>query len=275
MLFTKLEALMARLLIAALALLPLCTLYLSSPAVGAELIPHHAFYVLHLGKTQGLSSIVEASGGMALEVQETCDAWLTKQRLNLRIMRDETEEVVTDNNFTSWESKDGLRYRFSVRNHLNGTISEEFRGEARLKPDGSGIATFTRPEKHEVILPKGALFPTAHVHRILDAAHKGDHLFNRIVFDGATEDGPDDISAIIGRSIPLEKLPGLDKKIGQPSWPMRWAFFPVDNKSPTPEYEIALRMLDDGVVVEVSLVYEDFEVSGKVDYFEPLPRPKC
>jgi hypothetical protein len=264
---------MARPLIAALALPLLC---LPGLAGGAELIPHHAFYELHLGKKRGQSNIVDASGGMAIEVSETCDAWLSKQRLRLRIVRDEGEEVVTDNNFTSWESKSGLRYRFSVRNRLNGAVSDEFRGEAKLKPNGGGgVAIFTQPSRREVILPKGTLFPTAQLSQVLDAAHKGIHLFDRIVFDGATIDGPDEISAAIGRPVPLEKLPGLDKMIGKPSWPMRWAFFPIGSKSSTPDYELALRVLDSGVVVGVSLIYEDFEVTGKVDYFEALPRPKC
>jgi envelope integrity protein B len=264
---------MARALMAILALSLLC---LPRPAGTAELIPHHAFYSLKLGTKNGQSAIVEASGGMAIEVSETCDAWLTKQRLRLRIVREEGEEVVTDNNFTSWEAKDGLKYRFSVRNRLNGEVNEEFRGEAELKPNGGGgMATFTQPKRSEVALPEGALFPTAHVAALIDAARKGTRVFRRTVFDGATIDGPDEINAVVGRPSPLEKLPGLDKKTGTPAWPMRWAFFPIGGKSPAPEYELDMRMLEDGVVIDVGLVYEDFEVNGKVDYFEPLPRPKC
>jgi hypothetical protein len=264
---------MARPLIAALALPILC---LPGPGPAAELIPHHAFYTLQLSRTVGQGNIVEANGGMAIEVSETCDAWLTKQRLRLRIVRDEGEEVVTDNNFTSWESKDGLRYRFNVRNRLNGSVNEEYRGEARLKPKGGqGLAKFTVPNKHEVILPKGTLFPTSHVSFALDAARQGTHVVNRTVFDGATADGPDEINVVISRPVPLEQLPGLGKEIGKPSWPMRWAFFPIESKSATPDYELAMRLLDNGVVVDVSLIYEDFAVGGKVNYFEALPKPKC
>ena len=264
---------MARALPAVLASALLC---LAGPGGAAELIPHHAFYNLKLGTKSGQSAIVEASGGMAIEVSETCDAWLTKQRLRLRILRDEGDEVVTDNNFTSWEAKDGLKYRFSVRNRLNGEVNEEFRGEAELKPNGgAGKAIFTQPKRSEVALPKGTLFPTAHVAALIDAARKGTRVYRRVVFDGATVDGPEEINAVLGKPKPLGTLPGLEKKVESPSWPMRWAFFPIASKSPAPDYEIDMRMLDDGVVVDVGLVYEDFEVSGNVEYFEPLPRPKC
>ena len=264
---------MARPLFAVLALSLLCTPEL---AHAVELIPHHAFYTLQLGKKGDQSNIIDAHGGMAIEVSETCDAWVTEQRLRLAVVRDEGEEVVTDNNFTSWESKDGLRYRFSVRNRLNGQVTEEFRGEAHLKPHGGpGTATFTQPEKREINLPKGALFPTSHVAQLLEAVRKGTQIFNRIVFDGATADGPDEINAIVGKSSPLEKLPALEKKLGQPSWPMRWAFYPLGSQAETPDYEIAVRILEDGVVADVTLIYEDFEVGGKIEYFEPLPKPKC
>ncbi|MFI4988535.1 MAG: EipB family protein, partial [Alphaproteobacteria bacterium] len=219
---------MARPLIAALALPLLCL-----PELGhaAELIPHHAFYTLSLGHSSGQGDIVEASGGMAIEVSETCEAWLTKQRLRLRLVRDEGDEVVSDNNFTSWETKDGLRYRFNVRNRLNGTVNEEYRGEARLKPNGGGgVAKFSLPARKDVVLPKGALFPSAHVSTVIDAAHNGVRIIDRTVFDGATADGPDEVNILIGRSQPLETLPGLGGKHGQPSWPMRWAFFPIGSK---------------------------------------------
>jgi len=247
-----------------------------TPLSAAELIPHHAFYTLQLGSKRGQSSIVDASGGMAIEMSETCDAWLTKQRLRLRIVRDEGEEVVTDNNFTSWESKDGLRYRFSVRNRLNGEVNEELRGEARLtRLGGEGVATFTQPERQQIKLPKGTLFPSAHVEDLIDAARGGARVFHRVVFDGATKDGPDEVDVVIGKPGPLEKLPGLQKQLGARVWPMRWAFFTLNSRQETPDYELAVRMLENGVVVDLGLVYDEFDVEGKVDFFEPLPRPKC
>jgi len=273
MLSSDLGVLMARLLIAALALPLLC---LPQAGRGADLIPHHAFYTLHLGHSSGTGDVVAASGGMAIEVSETCGAWLTKQRLLLKIVRDEGDDMVTDNNFTSWETKDGLRYRFNVRNRLNGSVNEEYRGEARLKPNGGGgTARFTLPKKKDMTLPKGTLFPSAHVSYVIDSARRNARIINRIVFDGASEDGPDETNIVIGEPVPLEKLPGLDAKLGVPSWPMRWAFFPVDSKSALPDYELTLRLLDNGVVVDLNLVYEDFTVGGKISYFEALPRPKC
>ena len=259
---------------AVLAALVLC---LSGTAGAAELIPHHAFYVLSLSGKRASSGIVEANGGMAIEMTETCEAWITKQRLRLKIVHDQGSEVVTDDNFTSWESKDGQRYRFSVRNKLSGEPDEELRGEAdlRSKNGGGGSANYTQPQRKRMALPKGTLLPTAHVAALIDAARAGAKIFHRTVFDGSTVEGPDEVNVVVGRSIPLEKLPGLEKMAGKPSWPTRWAFFPLSSSSPSPDYELAMRLLDDGVVADVGLVYEDFEVHGALNFFEPLTRPKC
>jgi hypothetical protein len=262
---------------AAYALLATLLPALAPAAHAVELIPHRAFYNLHLDVTTDTQTdVIEAEGGMAIEVRETCDGWITNQRLLLHISRDEDEEVVTDNNFTSWESKDGLHYRFSVRDKLNGDLNEELRGEAHLDAlGGTGVASFSQPAKKDVRLARGALFPTAHVAHILDAAHSGTRFFVRTVFDGTAAEGPDMISAVIGKPVPLEKLPGLESQLGRPSWPMRWAFFPAGDPSPTPDYELSVRMLENGVVVGIGLIYDDFRVSGTIDRFQPLERPKC
>jgi hypothetical protein len=252
-------------------------LALAVPARAVELAPHRAFYNLHLDLREGApSDVISADGGMAIEVRETCDGWITNQRLLLSISRGEDEPVVTDNNFTSWESTDGLKYRFSVRDKLNGDVSEELRGDAHLDSmGGPGVASFTAPARKDVVLPRGALFPTAHVAHLLDAAKGGERFFARTVFDGTAIEGPDLISAVIGRAKPLETVPGLEALAGHLSWPMRWAFFPAGDDSPLPDYELTVRMLENGVVVELGLVYEDFRVSGKIDRFVPLERPKC
>src|SRR3546814_12064796 len=60
----------------------------------------------------------------------------------------------------SWESKDGGRYRFFIRRFDGSGESESVRGEAELAADGSGRAVFHAPERREVALPPGTLFPT-------------------------------------------------------------------------------------------------------------------
>jgi len=48
--------------------------------------------------------------------------------------------------FVTWESKDGLRYRFNQKQTRNGEVDQEIRGEARLDgPGKGGVAEFAKP----------------------------------------------------------------------------------------------------------------------------------
>src|SRR3546814_14946374 len=81
------------------------------------------------------------------------------------------DEVDLGWNLVSWESKDGLRYRFYVRKFQNGEMYEELRGDARLDGAGKpGIARYTLPAPKQVELPVGPLFPPAPRLALLEAA---------------------------------------------------------------------------------------------------------
>ena len=88
------------------------------------------------------SGIVGASGSMVFEWGETCDGWTVEQRYKLRMQyagdspRDNEVEITS--NFVTWESKDGLRYRFYQKKLKNGALDGETRGEARLDGGGKG-----------------------------------------------------------------------------------------------------------------------------------------
>ena len=106
------------------------------------LAPHRATYEMKLSVARPNSGIVEVNGNMVLETVNSCDGWEVKQRIKLTFLRNDGEEFETNSNFTSYESKDGLALRFSVRNVQNDEVDEELRGQADL--DGTA-ARAARP----------------------------------------------------------------------------------------------------------------------------------
>ena len=79
---------------------------------------------------------------------------------------DDSDPVELSSTLVSWESKDGLRYRFNERRLKNGEPDEEVRGEARLDgPGKGGKADFTKPEATTLTLEPNVLFPTARDYR--------------------------------------------------------------------------------------------------------------
>jgi len=244
-------------------------------AFAVEIAPHRALYSLTLGSSKSSSGVVGASGAMVYEWGETCDGWTVQQRFRLRLQYAEQDGVDVSSNLVTWESKDGLRYRFNERRLRNGEPDEEIKGEAKLDDAGKGgTAEFSRPEATTLTLAPGVLFPTAHTILLIDRAQAGEQFVSKQVFDGATVENASQITAGAAAA------PGGDKSadnalLKRPSWRVRLAFFPADNKSGQPDYELGMKLLDNGVSQDMSLDYSDYIIRAKLDEIEALPRPNC
>lgn len=244
------------------------------------LVPHRATYDMKLAVARPNSGIVEVSGRMVLETVDSCDGWEVKQRIKLQFLRNDGEEFDTDSSFTSYESKDGLGLRFSVRNIQDDEVEEELRGRADLEGlGGKGRASFTLPEVRSFELPAGTLFPTTHLALIIRHARDGDKSASYSVFDGARLDGAFQVNAVIARA-PRAAGPPVrgDTALmrNQPSWSVRLAFFAAgDQGSANPEYELALDLLANGIARSMLLDYGDFAVDARLVQLQALPRPRC
>jgi hypothetical protein len=264
-----------------LVLAALLCLGAAPAAVAVDIAPHRALYSLSLGQTKSSSGVLGATGAMVYEWGETCEGWTVQQRFRLRLEYAEQDNMDVSSTLVTWESKDGLRYRFNERRLRNGDLDEEIKGEAKLDgPGKGGAAEFTKPEAATLTLPAGTLFPTAHTLLLIQRAQAGDQLISRKVFDGATVENAGQITAVIGPMLkpgptsPDEKLPKsplLDRR----SWRMRLAFFPADSKQEQPDYELGMRLLDNGVSQDMTLDYGDYVIRAKLDDIEALPRPSC
>jgi hypothetical protein len=257
----------------------LCLCAAAAPA--AEIAPHRALYSLNLAKTNSAGGVVGATGAMVYEWGETCTGWTVQQRFRLRLEYAEQDNVEVSSNLVTWESKDGLRYRFNERRVRNGDVDEEIKGEATLAgPGKGGSAEFTKPHAVTLVLPPGTLFPTAHTLFLIERAEAGGQFVVRKVFDGATVENAGEISAVIGAKLkpgpsrPGEKLP-KSPLLDRPAWRMRLAFFPAGSQQEEPDYELGMRLLDNGVSQDMTLDYGDYVIRAKLDDIEALSRPKC
>jgi hypothetical protein len=245
------------------------------------LAPHRATYDMKLSVARAHSGIVEVGGRMVLETVDACDGWEVKQRIKLTFLRNDGEEFETDSSFTSYESKDGLALRFSVRNIQNDEVDEELRGHADLEGQGGkGRASFTLPEPRSFGLPAGTLFPTTHLMLVIKHARDGDKSVSYRVFDGARLDGAFFVNAVIGRPPrPLAGTPALRGDLAllrnQQAWGVRFAFFASDDQGAPPEYELALDLLANGIARSMLLDYGDFAVDARLIQLQSLPRPRC
>ena len=254
-------------------------LAISWPLAAAELLPHSAIYALTLAKDQAnFGAVVDARGKLQFEWEGVCDGWLVRQRAQIIITHKDDSEVSFGWSLNSWESNDGLSYRFFIRRFMADGTEEEIRGSARLEADGSGgEADFTAPEARSFELPGGTIFPTRHSVDVIDAMKAGEVPLWRVVFDGSGEEGLYGINVVLARDLPDDMpasiaAPMLD---GLESWRVGVAYFGMEDSASEPEFEQEMRLFDNGVVDQLLLDYGDFTLDATLADIEQLAAPDC
>lgn len=250
----------------------------AAPALGVEVTPHRAIYDMTLQSSRGGSDIADVSGTMQFEWGDACDGWTVDQRSIMTFLYNSGDEVDLGWNMVSWESKDGLRYRFYVRKFQNGEMYEELRGDARLDgPGKGGVADYTLPDTKRVHLPTGTLFPSAHSLLLLEQAEAGKTFLWAHVFDGSDVEGLFGVNAVISDRREPEGVSDARSPllIAGPSWHVALAFFPATGQGAEPEHEQGLRLHANGVVEDLVLDYGDFSVGATLKRVEKLPPSGC
>ncbi len=249
----------------------------ASAASGADISPHRALYTMTLGSVRYDSGVVDARGTMAYQWGETCGGWTIEQHYRLKMRYAESRAVDITSSFVTWESKDGLRYRFNQRQTRNGEVDQEIRGDARLDgPGKGGIVEFSKPEQETMKLAPGVLFPSAHTILLIDKAQEGENFISRLVFDGAADENAVQVSAVIGTKVALDPASAkLSPLLERPGWRVRLAFFPVDPNAEEPDYELGMDLLDNGISRDMVIDYGDYTIRAKLDDIEALAKPRC
>lgn len=246
-------------------------------AAPMELVPHRAVYAMGLSTMRSGAGIVAATGTMSYEFDDSCDGWVVENRIAITYTYTEGGQVQSSTDFITWESKDGLHYKFRMRNSHDGQVTEDVEGQADLKGKGQGgIARFSRPEPMNVPLPKGTVFPTEHTLRLIDTAQGGGRNLWRVVFDGSGTEGPFEVNALIGlqsQTLPAEPPPS--PLLSGPSWPMRLAFHAMTSKEALPNFEMALDYHPNGVSPTIVQSFRNFSLRGRLQSIEALPRKRC
>ena len=146
------EASLAPLLLVVLSFAP-------ASAGAADLLAHRAVYEVTLGERDNRAGVRAVEGGMLIEIEDRCDVWAVRQRLALRIARDDMT-VSTASTFVAFEARDGSRYRFDDETVTRPGDMERSSGEAN-PADGArpGRILIEKPEPSRHDMPDGTNSP--------------------------------------------------------------------------------------------------------------------
>lgn len=249
----------------------------ASAADAADIVSHRGIYGLKLGSSRQGGAFVDARGGLDMTIEKTCDGWLLIQDMAMELATAQGSEVRQLIRYSGWESLDGRKYRFVSRTQT-GQEQKESRGDARVVAgDLSGEAVFRAPKAKTVPLPPGTRFPIAHAIWLIDRALAGEHQAPSAVFDGTDGEGPQNVTAFIGRKVEAKEhgRGRLGVLAEQAGWTMRLAFFAEGSKEASPEYEMEIFQLANGIAPRMVVDYRDFSVVLEIQKIEPIPPPAC
>ena len=234
---------------------------------------HRAIYTLTLASSRG-GDVTAARGTMGYEVIDACDGWAVRQRLSMTLTNTDGQDVQMVSDYATWESKDGLKFRFHMKQTTDTAVTSQTDGDATLeRVGGPGEAHYTVPDDTTKELPPGTLFPMAHTSAIIAAAQAGTKFLSIPLFDGTDDSGAEDSTLVVldWKKPEANKYPLLSNL---PSTRVRLAFFDREAKSEVPTYQVGMRYWENGVADNLQMDFGDFVVDGKMTELTPLPH-KC
>jgi hypothetical protein len=258
----------------------------SAPSSSAQevvpLTPHRAVYDLALAKGGGSRNMEDARGRIAFEFTgDACEGYALNYRQVTVLDSSETGARTSDLRTTTFESGDGKSLRFKTDSQMEGTKRSNVDGDADLQP-GRLAVRLRQPKRETFSVPGDALFPTAHMKRLIVAARAGETTVTVKIFDGS-DDGRKvyDTLAVIGRRLEPGAGEGLEAAARQaglmrlPRWPVTLSYFAPGEGERTPIYTIGFELYENGVSRALRLDYGDFALTGDLQNLELYPESAC
>ena len=192
--------------------------------LNAALAAHRAIYTLTLNNSRG-RDVVAATGTMGYEVIDACDGWAVRQRLSMTLTNTDGQDIQLVSDYATWESKDGLKFRFHMKQTTDTAVTSQTDGDASLdRAGGTGEAHYTVPEDTIKPLPAGRCSRWRIRRRSWRVRAAGKKFLTLPLFDGTDDSGAEDSSVVVldWKKPETNKFPSLS---GLPSTRVRLAFF--------------------------------------------------
>ncbi len=261
------------------------------PVAGAALnsvtlIPHRAIYKISMAPTKNGGTMSDIDGRMYYSWADDCNDWNVEQKMIVRFFYGEGDASTTTSSLIAREAKDGSNYIYRSAHTTDKDPTEVIRGSAHIgNAAGSfGEASFNAGADKKLQFSSATTFPAHHTLELLTHAKNGEKFFATNVFDGADDQGLNEVSSFIAAPIEpsiMEKTAATGGLAGNPllkgkAWPIRMAFFAPDSKgNGQPDYEMDMVLLENGIMKSMTIDYGDFAMKAELVNVESLPPSKC
>ncbi len=249
----------------------------------ANLLAHRAVYDLSMQSADDSSSAPAAARGRIVYefTGSACEGWVTNFRQVTELQMSEGGERVSDLRSSTFEEGDGTSFAFKTDTFINGKQLDAVDGRARRADDDAIAVKLTKPKPASAQLAAGAVFPTAQIIQIMQAAKAGQKTAQIKIFDGSDSgDKEFDTMAVIGRpktsdTPELAASKASDALKGVSRWPVSVSYFDPSKRDGEPNYVLDFDLFENGVSSSLRIDYGSYVLAGKMVQFEPLAQKAC
>jgi hypothetical protein len=252
-------------------------------SIAAGFLPHRAVYEMSLEPSRsGRNRLESVRGRLVYEFMGSqCEGWTTNLRLITELRPSEGQGQTTDIRSNSVEAGDSSELRFITRSGVNGRDRDQADGTARRTATGVSVV-LRRPAQRQADLPDNeALFPVAHMARVIETARAGAPILQADIYDGS--EGGEKIyatTAVIGRlttaPLPDRDPANIDRLRSVPRVSVALSYFEKQTGGEAlPLYEMHIELFEVGITRSMLLDYGEFAIRGTLSSLELLPEQAC
>jgi len=248
----------------------------SAWAGALELAAHKAFYALEIINKRN-SSFADVRGAVRVLRERSCEGWISEETVRMAVETDLGRVLEQGLHFTGWESFDGRHYRFASRSRSNTEMLES-RGSARRGANGDvGEVTYRLPSAQKQTLPPDTFFPSNLVTWVIAKAKAGEKRLRAHSFDGTDEEGAELMVIYVGNEEAADTTgkSGDHELLAGKAWNVRFAAFDMDSLAAEPSYEFEAKLIENGIIAEAVLEFDQFSVRQRLVKVEKVDIPEC
>lgn len=251
----------------------------TAQAAAPNLVPHRAVYDISLKSAEERSGIDGAQGRMVIEfLGSGCEGWTINFRMINQFFLSGGKSRVLDSRSSMWESGGNDQLRYVQSQYVDSRLQEEKELKAQVK-DGQAGGAITKPAPEAFTLPDGVIFPVNHQLKLVQAAMDGKTRDEALLYDGSDGANPAIAITFIGTEKPPAEEASGGKFAGvggQPSWPVTISYYkPNKQEQETPDYQINMRLYQNGISGDMTLNYSDFSLNASLADLEVFDQAEC
>ena len=231
-------------------------------------------------RERGKAGSKSARGRIVFEFNgSACEGYTLNFRQVTELNGGDIGTKLSDMRSSTFEAGDGSSLRFNTESRTPPGPAEATDGTAQ-RADGKIVVDLRKPERAKLDLPD-AVFPTAQMKMLIDAAKAGKSTLETRVYDGS-EGGTKvyDTFAVIGKAADTRRPRSRSRcarRLGQdaPLACVGQLFRGGRQDTQQPVYVISFELLENGVSRKLKLDYGDFGLTGDLKRLEVLNTPAC